>query len=329
MSGQHRDQVTDAVKALVVRSRHRFAWLGESSPALPRGVSSLLPEASARSLLLRAMRTRLYDSFYTSGGVAPIDASHGEEGNLPDTVLVSALTAANSGTGSWERGWTLEHAFGEDLLVSRNGVTVLARRAQCRMYDGEAELSVVLPSELPALSPGFFTVVGDVNLDPRSDDLVGRLYFNVSSEGAAGLVGAMTSILNGARVPFRLKIADNSAGFRRCDAAVLYLHAADLRRRRLLRQGVDACARNLRSRTPVFTKPLAPGVGLAEERGDAPESFGMRRCRILAEGILAGHEQRIRKLDERVRVVEQHFADAGVDLEAPYLETGSADGYSL
>jgi HopA1 effector protein family len=41
----------------------------------------------------------------------------------------------------------------------------------------------------------------------------------------------------------------------------------------------------LKPGTPVFTKPLAPGIGLAEDPGQA-ESFGQHRCRLLADGMI-------------------------------------------
>jgi hypothetical protein len=279
MTAQHRDHVVEALRALAIGSRHRFEWLGEPSPPLPRGFASLLPEAAARDLLVSRMRARLYESFYCLGGVEAIRNEH--DRGLPDADLVAALSAANSGAGSWERGWRLEQERGDELLISRNGISVRARPSECRTRNDQGGLLVAFPSELPALSPGFFTAVGDLNLDPDDDELVGRLYFNVSRRGAPALVSEVTSALNRAPVPFRLKVVDNPDGFDRCDAALRYTLAADVRRRRrLLRQMVDRCTVQLRMRTAVFTKPLAPGVGFAEERGDTGESFGIRRCGI-------------------------------------------------
>jgi HopA1 effector protein family len=328
MRARHRDHVAEALRALAIRSRHRFDWLGEPSPPLPRGFASLLPEAAARDLLLSRMRARLYESFYCLGGVGTI--RNGQDRGLPDADLVAALSAANSGAGSWERGWRLEQERGEELLISREGISVRARPSECRTRNDQGGLLVALPNELPALSPGFFTAVGDLNLDPDDDALVGRLYFNVSRRGAPALVSEVTLALNRARVPFRLKVVDNPDGFDRCDAAVLYTLAADVRRRRrLLRQLVDRCSERLRPRTPVFTKPLAPGVGFAEERSGTGQSFGIQRCGILAEGMLAAHRGGVRDLPGRLAVVEQHFNDAGIDLDAPYLERGSTGEYSL
>jgi type III HopA1-like effector protein len=330
----HRVQVVDALEAIEIRSKHRFAWLGETSPALRPALASVLPGDSARALLVRGLGVRLYESFYCVGGVVPVEDGGGRGSEPPDPGLVAALSAANAGRGSWQHGWRVAAVDAGELVIVRDGVRVRARRSNCRTRRGTlrigAAVSIALPPALPGLSPGFFTVVGDADLAAEPDDLIARLYLNVSCDGAPMLVAEVTSALNRAHVPFRLKVVDHPERFARCDAAVLYLHAADLRRqRRLLRRVVDACTASLQSPTTVFTKPLAPGVGLGEERRSDGESFGMKRCLVLAEGVVAAHEQRIRDLRGRLLLVERHFADAGIDLDAPYLERGSEDRYSL
>src|SRR5436305_14389954 len=45
---------------------------------------------------------------------------------------------------------------------------------------------------------------------------------------------------------------------------------------------------NLKPETPLFTKRLAAGLGFAEDPGNG-ESFGMSRCRIVAEGLWSAY----------------------------------------
>ncbi len=70
-----------------------------------------------------------------------------------------------------------------------------------------------------------------------------------------------------------LKVLDDPSRFTRCDAAVLYLSRGALRE---VREGLEGLYREpfpqLRRGTPVFTKPLASGVALAE---DPEESFSV------------------------------------------------------
>lgn len=330
----HRAQVAQALEAIDIRSKHRFAWLGEPSPPLRPALAAALPDASARTLLIRGLGARLYESFYCTGGVAPVARGSGRGSEPADPAVLTALSTANQGRGSWQRGWRVASVDAGELVVVRDGIRIRARRSECRVRRGRlrmnAEVSIALPPELPALSPGFFTVVGDVDFAVKPDDLIARLYLNVSCAGAPTLVAEVTSALNRSRVQFRLKVVDHPERFPRRDSAVLYMHAADLRhRRRLLGGVVEACAEGLKPGTPVFTKPLAAGVGLGEERGGDGVSFGMRRCLVLAEGVVDAHERRIRDLPGRLLLVERHFADAGIDLDAPYLERESVDGYSL
>ena len=322
------------MRAIVIRSGHRFAWLGVPSPPVSRALASALPDGAASAILVKSLTARLYESFYCPGRVVAIGDTLGDLSTPADTALVATLSLANVGRGSWEPGWRVAGIEEGVFIVVRDGIRVWAEPSECRTSSGAprigTEVSIALPSELPALSPGFFTAVGDVDLQPESDDLIARLYFNVTCVGAPALVAEATSVLNRARVPFRMKVLDHPARFGRCDAAVVYLNASDVRhRRKLLRGLVRSCADELRARTPIFTKPLAPGVGLGEERGDARESFGMRRCRILAEALVDAHQHQLGDLPKRLLMVENHFANAGIDLKAPYLERGSEDGYSL
>jgi hypothetical protein len=82
-------------------------------------------------------------------------------------------------------------------------------------------------------------------------------------------------------------------------------------------RGLEAC---LRPHIPAFTLELVPGVGLAEDEGQG-ESFGVRRCQQVADGIARAHEQRAPGTD----AVVARFAEAGVMIDAPYLDP-SLDG---
>jgi HopA1 effector protein family len=331
----HRAHVAEALGAISIQSRHRFTWLGESSPTPPRALASVLPAPTARALLVRGVAARLYESFYCTGGVVEVLPGGDDGREPPDAALVATLSTANAGLGSWQHGWRIENMDSEGLVVTRDGVRAWAGRSECRADHGAlgigAEVSIALPPQLPALSPGFLTLVGDVDLSAEPNGLIARVYFNVSCAAAPRLVGEVTSAFDRARIPFRLKVINHPERFGRCDAAVLYMHAFDFRRtRRLLRRAVEACVGQLQPRTPVFTKPLAPGVGLGEERGSAgAESFGTRRCLLVATGVVEAHEERIRDLRGRLSKVERCFADAGIDIDAPYLERGSEDRYSL
>jgi hypothetical protein len=177
-----------------------------------------------------------------------------------------------------------------------------------------------VPKELPSLSPGFYTAVSDAPVTADSQAGVLRVYWHVTRTGAPALMRALTTRLNAAEAPFRLKVADHPHRLDRCDAAVLYLPGASLEpvRETLLAVAAGLTA-HLRPSIPAFTLALAPGVGLAEDNGGA-ESFGTRRCRLLAEAIVRAHADGVTAPDARLAVVTERFADDGVEIDAPYRE---------
>ena len=147
-----------------------------------------------------------------------------------------------------------------------------------------------------------------------------RFYWNLRAEDAPTLVKGATQLLNDDQIPFRLKVVNDPAHYDRCDAGVLYVQRADYEQvlpavRRIL---VELGA-NLKKATPVFTKVLAPGLGLAEEPAVSGDSFGMDRCRLLAEAIVRIHERAVAGATDRLAVIEEVFAEDGISLATPYL----------
>jgi hypothetical protein len=186
-------------------------------------------------------------------------------------------------------------------------------------------VTVQLPKELPALSPGFFMVLGTAKFDVAASLGTLRAYWHTTASGAPALVRALSSRLNAENVPFRLKVADHPVRFDRCDAAVLYLPIEAFHGiRGMLANIATALTSSLRPRTPAFTRALAPGVGLAESPTTG-ESFGQHRCALLADGIIGAEEQGLRPGAGRIEAVIESLAASGVMIDAPYLEP-SLDG---
>ncbi len=157
-----------------------------------------------------------------------------------------------------------------------------------------------------------------------------RFYWNVDHRGAIGLMASATAILNRWQVPFRLKVLLDLS-IRRRDAAVLYVpRDLWLAGGMVIADAYDALAQagTLRPETPLFTKAVRPGVGLAEDPLTGA-SFGMHRAglvaRAMAKSYLRGrggeHEQWEDLLDE--------FALEGLSLARPYLNAGSRDVYAM
>ena len=318
---RYRAQVAAALEAARIIGDARYSWLGTGSRPLPKGVHKALDAEERREYLVACLREELYASFYCHG--SPVPARWGEPQPVAgDPWLVSALSEANRGRGSWEAGWVVDRLEGDEAVVVNGQLRTRVPVRDCRglLRPGTA-VGLRTPKEQPSVSPGFYTAIGDADADPGA---IVRVYWSVTRSGAPPLVRALTSRLNAERVPFRLKVADHPSRLDRCDAAVLYL---PLDAFGALRATLREVARSMRLRrgTPAFTLELAPGVGLAEDDDDG-ESFGMRRCAMLADAIVRAHENGMTK---RLDVVVARFAEDGVDLDAPYRDPSLAGRHVL
>jgi HopA1 effector protein family len=309
---RYREQVAAALGAAAILGPTRYAWLGRRSRALPAALEHDLEDGQRRAYLVSCLREELYRSFYCYGG--PVPARWGESQPMRgDPRLLAALSRANRGRGSWEGGWTIERVDDGEVVATGSRLRVRVPAADClaRALEPGAAVSLRLPKELPWLSPGFWFAVGDAPA-PAPEPGV-RVYWNVTAAGAPTLVEALTRRLNREGVPFRLKVADHPFRYGRRDAAVLYVEAGVFRAiGATLAEQAARLEEHLRPGIPAFTLELAPGVGLAEDAGG--ESFGARRCALLADAIVRANEGPASGVD----AVAARFAEAGVDVDAPY-----------
>jgi len=180
------------------------------------------------------------------------------------------------------------------------------------------------------LRPGWYYARSDVEHAPQGRP-VARVYWNVGRAGAGLLMRAVTSELNAARAPFHLKVVDDPLGFARADSAVLYVERAAWETAAPAIERAHAqVAPYLRAPVPPIAKRLARGVAAADDPPEAAESregptesFGTSRCRLVAEGVWDAQG------GDAVSAVRARFARAGISLDAPYLNAGSHDIFSL
>jgi HopA1 effector protein family len=326
----YREQIASALRAVAVASSSSYSWFGRRSRPLPTEVISSASPHAVREYLTEALERELYRSFYTQGKPVPW-VRRGAAGR-PDLAFVAALSFANAGAGGWAEGWRVVSVERGIVVVEKDGLRVRAQASDCRTADElctpGAQVSVRRPKELTASSPGYYTALGD--LVPVGEGIELRVYFNVSLAGAAPLVAACTRLLNEARIPFSLKVANQGMGFARCDAAVLYLDDCDSGRvRPSLPALASACGVHLRGDPPAFARPLFPGVSVGEHLPGLGASFGATRCRLVAEGIVAAHEDGAHGLQDRVDAVARRFAWRGLDVDAPYLAPESSRRHEL
>ena len=251
--------------------------------------------------------------------------------------LTPALSEANASRERWDAGWQVYQILPSgQVLASKGGRTrslwpgeFLSTDAPGMALRAGMNLSVFFMRETTTMQPGFYFAFGETQTGELDNFSLARFYWNLRAEGAAPLVGAVTRGLNRFQVPFRVKCLTNSAFYARDDSAVLYVerryYAVTARVLEDVHREVSA---HLRPETPLFTKRLAAGLALAEEPYTG-ESFGMQRCRILAEGLLGAHERGLRDEASRLEEVERRFRGYGLSLDAPHLNPRSVDLYEF
>ena len=323
-------QIAEVLAAAVVRSPTRFAWKGRLNPAIDAPLEVEMDARARRRHLTEALADRFRRSWFCHGRAIPAQPA-GSGMFTADQALLRALSAANTGRGTWQPGWTVERLDGDVAVSSDGALRTRVPIADCRPVDGPlrpgAAIAVRLPKELPFHSPGFNLMLGDADLPDGVEQV--RVYWHVVEIGATRVVRMLTSRLNADDVPFELKVATHPLELHRCDAAVLYLSVEHFHATRATLAAIasDATA-YLRPRIPALTLELAPGVGLAEGTRDAV-SFGTHRCGLIAEAVVRAHEQGLTRPAARLAMVADRFAEAGVALDAPYREPALAGRHVL
>jgi HopA1 effector protein family len=228
------------------------------------------------------------------------------------------LSMANAGRGTWQHGWAAHGTEPDGWSVAeRHGVRFRVPPGERR--DG----SVRIPKEHFELIPGFYLAHGDAGWTRDDGDTV-RIYWHIAPRGAERLVTLTTRLLNETAIGFQLKLVSEPLRYDRTDAAVLYLSRRDCARTFPWIEKIHReLGRWLRSRVSLLVKPLAPGLGFAEDPGDG-SSFGEHRCRLLAS-VVTDPGWSVLSRDDRTQLIRSRLGEQGYQLDRMYLNPGSAD----
>jgi hypothetical protein len=115
----------------------------------------------------------------------------------------------------------------------------------------------------------------------------------------------------------------------RADAGVLYLERPYLPRLCDMLAAVHReIAADLRPEVPLFSRPLAPGLGVAEDPGTSL-SFGQHRCQLAVRAVWASFLRGDTTPEQQAATCAEVLRAANLDPAHPHLEPGSVDRYSL
>lgn len=334
MSSHYAEQIATAIRATTIHSPTTYSWYGQLSRRLSPSVIRSITPTSARKYLFFTLQLQLYEDFYSRGMAVPRVESPLNPASSGMTPFIGELSEANAGQGYWESGWEVCRITDTTLVASKGGLELWSPLDHCHLVTGAAiepgmRVRLRFPREYLGLSPGFYMATGENELPWDEKEGLLRFYWNLASHGAVQLVREVTLALNTAKLAFRLKVINDPRRYTRCDAGVLYIAKTDYPAvARLLEEMYLQIAPHLFAGVPAFTKQLAPGLGFAEDPGQG-DSFGLQRCRLLADGLIRAYEQRRTSLHDRLEIVQRRFLEAGIVTEQPFLNPGSADSYAF
>jgi hypothetical protein len=330
--------LTHVASEVEILSDTRYRFRGELRDTQAAGLVPLSETGrpvhleSGKPRLLAFVESELYQRLYRrpADGIGRSVVAGGA-----DHAFIESLSAANAGSGTWQPGWRFAGVAPDGLIGVAKDVTCWVPPADVRPPAGGlrpgASCRVRVPKEVRHLLLGYYLAIGDA--EPRADgaDEAGavRLYWSLTPAAAPRYLRRLTTLFNEREIPFRSKVVAHSALYQNADAGVLYLAKEDFARSvRPLRRLHRELARELRDTVPLFTKRLAPGLGLAEDPLDG-SSFGQSRCRITAQGLWADHLAGRRSAGERLQAIAAAFQGSGLDPARPYLRAHSEDIYAL
>ena len=301
---------------------------------------------NARVVLIQSIAQQIYDQCYIRDIKQSKHSNHIRSKIDVDELVVEStkadhlqidLTASlkqvNATIDEWDRGWKIYQIAASGKIFVQKADR--SRAALAGSYVSETMKShglqigdLVSLRVYPAnseLQAAFFHSFGRQLADQFDDYSAVRLYFNIDAECAATLLAELSSLLNQYYVPFHFKTLVDPRQYGRADSAVLYIA------RRYYQFVVSLLARlpallgsGLHDPVPMFCQRIMRGVGVAEDPGTG-ESFGMHRCRVVAEGLVAAWDEGLQTIDERLKSIKNRFEIYDLILEKPYLNPFSLD----
>lgn len=248
-----------------------------------------------------------------------------------DLTFFEALDQSNCGQGHFDPGWQIL-SVNECLIVTKDGLTLevdpnshllISEPLSNQSLKFGNQIAIRLPKN--RFESGFYVAIGDAGA-VSEDELAIEIYLNISAEAAAPLMHHLTQQLNMIGIPFSFKVLLDPSEYGRYDSAILQVarnHFADLRP--ILHQVYEETKSHFKSAVPLLTKCLAPGMGLAEEPQTEPRNFGIHRCQIIVNALLAADNSPT----QRLTAIYQQFSELGIHWQQPYLNPDSEDIYLL
>lgn len=328
---RYEEELSQALSAIQIESPGLFKFAGRPVPvtdSVQHGTQALTQGAPIVTQLQNTLYQECYSRRFSTAARAAATTPSADPG------FINQLSQANATVSRWDAGWQVRRIESTgQIWAEKGGVVRILQPGEYMNFNGQGtplkkgdSVSYYVPRESTAVQPGLYFAFSETVMGSDHMDVI-RFYWNLDSEGAISLMQAITRTLNRFHVPFQFKCSIYRQGFDRRDSAVLYVHKRFYGIvRELSSVWSTECAQHLRDDIPLFTLPVEKGLGVAEDPGTG-ESFGMNRCRHVAESVWTAYSSGIPQ-EQYLREMKKHWHKHGLDLARPYLNPGAVDHYS-
>ena len=317
----------------------------ELAPDVIEKLHQALPQIRSKYLTTQ-VQEYLYDIYFSHSSISVQELEIAEQQpvqltnnivNGIDIHFYEQLRQSNTGEGYLDSNWqVVAETEDRELVVVKDGLHLhLDRQRHLDPDLAHVTIGSTIPIYLPPSLVGedTYIIVGNAGVPkvypPNGAEKSLELYFNFTPDAALKIAAQLTHELNRLKIPFRFAILHDPVLFYRYDAGTLRLDQAGyLAIQPVLAQLHQAHQAEFSPNVPLFSKQLAPGLGLAEVP-TAPSNFGMQRCELVAKGLIAAMEQDRTAATAKFELIQQQWTIAGLDLLQPYLNPLRSDCYNF
>lgn len=214
----------------------------------------------------------------------------------------------------------------EYLYVRRGKITLFINRLkhlpiveEQKNAKKDDRITITFPCHYPNISNGFYSFKSEYERNSHNTNTV-RVYFNLKPSKAVLFTKLLLEKLYSNSIAFEYKVFKYIKTTQRIDNAVLYFNVSEYEKIiQLLYPLFKTSSAYFNTENSIFHYKLFQGIGLAEEPlQDNPakrESYGLHRCRLLAEAIYENLDILKSKNEFPVHIFNHSLRNNGINPE--------------
>lgn len=244
-----------------------------------------------------------------------------------DIDFYPRLIQSNTSRGYFDLDWEIVAQTDRgELIVVKNGLHLHVDPHQHLSPEFDRSVGNIVPIRLPPNLVGKDTYIAIGNAGIPDSESTIEIYFNFTPDAAVEICRTLTIELNKLGIPFQFAILHDPALFHRYDAGTLELSQSHYQLvQPVLTEIYQIHQAAFSPPVPLFSKQLAPGLGLAETPTSF-DRFGMNRCQLVATGLVLAISRGQISSAEKLNSIEQEFGSAEINLQQPHLNLAEIVG---